>query len=412
MLLLRRLGLCAVVGLLMLLSARPAGAQGEEPQVTLWPLACTLCETRVAPDGRVAAVFENRDIAGGEVTAPGQVAITLLDTTTGKTLGRLSGQSDFAADVAFAPDGRTLLSLHANGDLRLWEVKSRKLLWERFVGPGGGRVAFMPDGETIVASRTGIPNALWLIDSEAGTVGPILSWRFATLSEMMEAVGSAPGSFGYLLSAWAIAPDGSQIATATANDELWLFDLPGGEARRILTNTETPGQFSIRALGYTPDGAALFFGDNRTHSVRLWSLETLTETVAMETGGATAGAAGGKGAGRTSGQGAGQAGQAGGGAAEEAGASLPPFDLYGLALSPGGDRFAWVDQNEDAGERGQPQLVIAPVDDWANPTLRIDLPEQLRATPPVRVYWTPDGRVIAGGFVNFEGENGVVVVKP
>ena len=36
----------------------------------------------------------------------------------------------------------------------------------------------------------------------------------------------------------------------------------------------------------------------------------------------------------------------------------------------------------------------------------------LRASPPVRVVWTPGGRVIAGGFVNFEGENALVVVEP
>jgi WD40 repeat protein len=377
--------LLVLLGLLLVANARPAQAQ-DEPQVTLHPLACTLCETRVAPDGQTAAIFENRELAGGEVSAPRQVAITLIDTATGRTLGRLSGQSDYAADAAFSLDSRYLASLHPNGDLRLWDLSTRKPIWTRFVGSGMGRVAFTPDGETIVVNRAGLPQSFWLVDRQTGQVGPVLSWRFDTFSDVLNAVEEPGSSFTYMLSAWAIAPGGEQIAAATLADEVWLFDLPapsdlsGGAPARIITNTAALGQLAIRPLGYAPGGDALYFADSRTHSPRLWSLETMTDTLPA--------------------------------AADSPDGAPPAFDLYGLALSPDGGTFAWVDQNEEAGERGLAQLVVAPVDDWSQPTAVIDLPANLRVSPPVRVFWTPGGRVIAGGFVNFEGENALVVVEP
>jgi WD40 repeat protein len=366
--------LIAFLLLVLSAAAQPAQAQ-DEATLTLFPLSCTLCETRVSPDGEIAAVFENRDIAGGEVSSPAQIAITLIDTADGRTLGRLNGQTDFAGDVAFAPDGRTLASLHGNGSLRLWDVKTRKLIWERYVGVGGGRLAYSADGKTIVAGRTGIPNSLWLIDRHSGAIGPILTRRFDTLAEFMELVSNAQDSIGLNFSAWALAPDGKQAAVATANDAIWLFDVAEGTAELALAGSDKPGLFSIRQLGYTPDGSALYFSDSRTHSPRLWSLAEMTDTLP---------------------------------AAEIA----PVFDLYGLTLSPDGETLAWVDRDEEAGEDGVPQLVVAPLADWANPILRLDLPDALRPTPLTRVFWTPDGRLIAGGFVNFEGENALVVVEP
>ena len=373
--------LIALLAFLLFTGAQPTQSQAG-PQVTLHPLACTLCETRIAPDGKTAAIFENRDIAGGEVTAPAQIAITLIDIASGKTLGRLTGQTDFTSDAAFAPDCRWLVSLHSNGSLRLWEVKTRKLVWDRFVGAGAGRVAFSANGKTIVASRSGLPNALWFMDRQSGAIHPILTWRFETLAEFMQLVSNAQGSIGLNFSAWALSPDGKQAAVATASDEVWLFDVAEGTAALALAGSDQPGLFSIRQLGYTPDGESLYFSDNRTHSPRLWSLAAMTDTLPL-------------------------AAEAG-----EDGAEPPPFDLYGLALSPDGSSFAWVDQNEEAGERGLPQLLVAPVDDWSQPTHVIDLPAHLRASPPVRVFWTPDGRVIAGGFVTFDGDNVLVVVEP
>ena len=315
----------SLLGLLLLGSARPALAQAENPSpavsptvsptVTLIPITCRMCETRLSPDGKIAAVFENRDMAGGEWTSPLQIAITLIDTTTGKTLGRLSGQTDYAADAAFSPDSRYLAALHSNGSLRLWEVKGRKLIWERFVGVGSGRLAFSADGKTIAASRTGIPNSIWLIDRQSALVGPVITWRFRTMAEFTELASDSKGYIGMTFSAWALAPDGKQIAAATFNDEIWLFDVDKGTATLVLAGTGELGQGSIRQIGYTPDAESIYFSDTRTHTPRIWSLAAMTETFPAPAGDDT-------------------------GRIDPEQVDLTAYDLYGLTLSPDGRTFA------------------------------------------------------------------------
>lgn len=385
----------ALICLLLLGSARPALAQGKDasPAVTLIPLTCRLCETRVSPDGKIAAVFENRDIAGGEWTAPSQIAITLIDTTNGKTLGRLSGQTDYAGDVAFSPDSRYLAALHSNGSLRLWEVKGRKLIWERFAGIGSGRVAFSADGQTIAASRAGIPNSIWLIDRRSAQVGPVLTWRFNTLSEFMDLVSDAKNSIGMTFSAWALSPDGQQVAAATFNDEIWLFDAENGAATQVLAGTGELGQGSIRQIGYTPDGQSLYFSDTRSHTPRIWSLETMTETFPAP---------------------------ASDPASEEDADRVDPeqvdltaYDLYGLTLSPDGETFAWADQAPGPDDREQPLIMTAAVDEWPQAQTVVSLlPDNLRAVFATRVFFTPDRRLIAGGFMAADEQNVLVVVEP
>jgi WD40 repeat protein len=361
-----------------------------DPNVIVIPLTCQLCETRVSPDGKTVAVFENRDMAGGEVTSQIQIAITLLDITGGKTqgklIGRLTGQTDFATDVAFSPDSRTLAALHANGALRLWDVKARKLISELFLGVGGGRLAISADGKSIAASRQGMPQSLWLIDRQSGDIGQILTWRFRTMAEFMQLVGDAKTSLGFTISAWALSTDGKQAAVATFNDDIWLFDTAKGTSLQILRgDSEAFGRASIRRLGYTPDGGSLYFSDNRTHAPRLFSLAVMTDTLPAAPS-----------------------------------ARLDPeivnatdHDLYGLTLAPDGRTFAWVDQSPGPDDREQPQLLTALVNQWWQPEVVATLlPADLRATPLTSVHFTPDGRLIAGGFAAPNGENALIIVSP
>ena len=384
--------------LLLASSVRPGLAQADDrsPQVTLIPVTCRMCETRLSPDGKIAAVFENRDMAGGEVTSPRQIAITLIDTTTGKTLGRLSGQTDYATDVAFSPDSRYLAALHSNGSLRLWEIKGRKLIWERFVGVGSGRLAFSADGQTIAASRTGIPNSIWLIDRQSAQIGPMITWRFDTMTEFTDLVSDSAGYIGMTFSAWALAPDGKQVAVATFNDEIWLFDL--GEdgqvtATLLLANEGAFGQGSIRQIGYMPDGESIYFSDARTHTPRIWSLTTITETFPAPADED----AGGEDADRI----------------DPEQVDLTAYDLYGLTVSPDGQTFAWVDQAPGPDDREQPLIMTADVEEWPQTQMLVSLlPDNLRATFSARVFFTPDGRLIAGGLVAMDEENALVVVEP
>lgn len=96
--------------------------------------------TRFSPDGRVVA-------------AAGNLGVRLLD---GNTLVALDGgylpHPDPITDLAFSPDGAFLLTAHETGSAQLWDVATRKPVGPPAVLIGATRaVTFTPDGKTCVS---------------------------------------------------------------------------------------------------------------------------------------------------------------------------------------------------------------------------------------------------------------------
>jgi WD40 repeat protein/Flp pilus assembly protein TadD len=92
--------------------------------------------TRFSPDGRVVA-------------AAGNLGVRLLDGDTLAPLpaGYLS-HPDHITDVAFSPDGASLLTAHESGAAQLWDVATRKPVGPPAVLIGSIRaVTFTPDGK-------------------------------------------------------------------------------------------------------------------------------------------------------------------------------------------------------------------------------------------------------------------------
>lgn len=359
----------AVLGLAAIPLPAAAAPERAPAKVTAIPLACLLCETRVSPDGNLAAVFENRNMVGDAPTTPAMLAITLIDTQTGKPAGRLTGHTDFATDVAFTPDNTRVASLHGNGMLRLWDAKTRKLLWERQLPLGGGQLAFLPNGKTIVLSTVGLPNLFALVDAQSGAITRFFGPRFATLAEFQKVVAEPLGSLDFTYSAWALSPDGKQIVSATANDEIQLWDVATGVATQVRPPSGQKGLFNIRRIGFLPDGKSIYFNFRNPTQPQVWSLSTLTNTLEVS--------------------------------------SDVIFGTNGLALAPDGKRFAAVDGT------GDPAVQVAPVADLgAAQVVAADLPAGLRATPSTRVYFTADGkRLIVGGFAGPDGENALLLIE-
>jgi WD40 repeat protein len=149
---------------------------------------------------------------------------------SGAELATLAGQETLGATaLAFAPEGRTLVSAGRGGALRVWDLAARR----------GGRRFFLSD-----AAR-----AYW-----AG-------WGLLRHSPW----GMTP-SFGEGVQALAASPDGRTLATVSNRGEVALWGLPGGE--RLLS---LPGRHeAARCLAFAPDGKALAV--NHREQVRLWSV--------------------------------------------------------------------------------------------------------------------------------------------
>ncbi|MGL4554164.1 MAG: WD40 repeat domain-containing protein, partial [Gemmataceae bacterium] len=93
-----------------------------------------------SPDGRTLAA------AAGPV-------VHLFDAATGKPAGRLLGHGAAVRGVCFFPDGKRLVSGAADGQIRLWEL--RTLRATRAIGTGDGPVAAVavsPDGAGFAAA--------------------------------------------------------------------------------------------------------------------------------------------------------------------------------------------------------------------------------------------------------------------
>ncbi len=80
--------------------------------------------------------------------------------------------------VAFSPDGKTLLAGCDDGQIRLWDLATKKIVWSEDVEHGPvTAVAFSPDGKLFAAgtgelSKDDTPGTVVLWDA-----GTRASWR-------------------------------------------------------------------------------------------------------------------------------------------------------------------------------------------------------------------------------------------
>jgi WD40 repeat protein/serine/threonine protein kinase len=96
-----------------------------------------------SPDGRILATA-------------GAVSLKLWDTASGKELRTLSGHHGGTTDLAFSPDGQTLVSCGFTGTLRLWEPQSGSLRQTiTLTVPCGylGGIAFSADGHHLATAN-------------------------------------------------------------------------------------------------------------------------------------------------------------------------------------------------------------------------------------------------------------------
>jgi WD40 repeat protein len=159
----------------------------------------------------------------------------------------LKGHQDGIWQVAWAPDGQTLATVsRQSGELKLWDVAARK---ERAtlgsdLGESGG-LAFAPDGKTLLTGH-------YKRDGKGGMTGGISLWDVATGHRKALIQHTPPRGVVRL----ALAPDGKRIAAL----EYWreaekrpykqgvtLWDVESGKARVTLPEE------TVTDLAFSPD---------------------------------------------------------------------------------------------------------------------------------------------------------------
>src|SRR5205085_2872001 len=95
-------------------------------------------------------------------TEGGLRMILLWEADTGKDLRSFAGHKHNVHALAFAPDGRTLLSGGLDGTVRFWDpATGKELSAARGHEYGVTCVAFAPDGETVVTGSDDSTLRFW-----------------------------------------------------------------------------------------------------------------------------------------------------------------------------------------------------------------------------------------------------------
>jgi RNA polymerase sigma factor (sigma-70 family) len=200
-----------------------------------------------APDGKTV------------VSAGPGGSLVLHDAATGKRLRSFGGEAADAHGlsdvVAFAPDGKTLAAVAGPRLVRVWEVATGKPVCQfQAADRGVHYLAFSQDGRTLVGAEQGMVH-VW--DARAGKALGRIATRETFLTTL------------------ALAPDGRTLATAALDAKrattLCLWETAGGrELRRWRAH-----QGEVSALAFSPDGKRLASASVEGETqVRVWAVPT------------------------------------------------------------------------------------------------------------------------------------------
>jgi len=178
-----------------------------------------------------------------------QGELILWDLEAGVERQRFEGHVDWVNDVAFSPDGKTVLSGSGDGTLVLWSVETGDII-RRFEGHTGGvnGVAFSPDGQMAL--------------SGSGDTTLIL-WNVTTGKAIRRFEGHTGGVNGV-----AFSPTGQTALSGSGDTTLILWDVSTGEEIRRFEGHIN----EVTGMVFHPDGRAMLSTGDQT--IRLWDLET------------------------------------------------------------------------------------------------------------------------------------------
>jgi hypothetical protein len=196
----------------------------------------TVSAVAFAPDGRSV------------VSASWDRSARLWDIASSRTLRSFEGHAEQLSCASVSPDGTTLLTGSWDSTLRLWQIANgRELRVLEGHSANVAAAAFGPDGKFVVS---------------AGWDGALRAWDVAT-GECASVLQGHENNVGCL----AVSPSGRQIVSGGVDTTVRVWDLRAGRALRALAGHGA----EVTSVGFSPDGRYVASA-SRDKSVRVWDV--------------------------------------------------------------------------------------------------------------------------------------------
>ncbi|KAI0036410.1 hypothetical protein K488DRAFT_41174 [Vararia minispora EC-137] len=161
------------------------------------------------------------------------------------------GYETLVTAVSLSPDGHSLASGSFEGNITVWDTRTRMpVLYEpvRELAGYPCSIAFSPDGRRLAAA------------SEDGFISV---WDNSTAEHVVD----IPGHTDHVLSV-AFSPDGCRLASGSRDNTVRIWDPATGE---LLFGPFKGHRAAVTSVVFSPDGRSLASG-SEDHSIRVWDL--------------------------------------------------------------------------------------------------------------------------------------------
>ena len=258
------------------LAFSPDGAKlaiGGPGMVLIWtwaakekPLSIAIPHDQGSSASRVAAVVFSPDgtaVAVGN-NDHGSKGVTLYDAANGEMLRSFAVPGVdrwYFRAVEFSPNGKLLVANiedNSGNGVALWDVATGKLV-RRLFGLFGDAyfLAFSPDSRQLAAAGAWRATmCVWNLET------------FAPVGADLQGHVQPPNTIRF-------SPDDRQLATASDDSTIRVWNLADSRQERVLTHVREPGTHNswIRAMDLSPDGKYIV-SSSFDETVRLWETAT------------------------------------------------------------------------------------------------------------------------------------------